>query len=166
MKRGLLAACVCGAVALAPASSAYAERALATCEIQGYASFSPHLAVLPTAGLEYNFHGSAVCETLPSREVLKGTVEAAGKETLSCSGSLTEEEGSGTLTFGELKLPFRLKFFAGTPGASDLAATFADGGVAVGSTEFLTSESPRAMSCFSGLGAHELQLKAEATGEM
>ncbi len=168
MRRAVLAATLCVvASVVAPIASASAERSSGRCVFEGTAVFSPtNLSILPQAGLHYEFDGTASCEVLPSREQRTGTVAARGAETLSCAGSLTEEEGSGTLTLGVVKLPFKLKFFAGSPGSTELAATFADGGVAVGAATFATSNSEPAAYCFSNEGAHELRLKAEAVGEL
>ena len=168
MKKLMLAASVCiAASAMAPVAPAGAEKPGGRCAIEGYATFGPtNLRVLPQANLAYHFTGSAVCETLPSREIRTGEATVEGAETLSCGGSLTEEEGTGTLTLGGLKVPFRLRFFGGSPGSTDLAATFSDGGVAVGSGTFLGSESEPASVCFSNEGAHQLLFKAVATGEL
>jgi hypothetical protein len=155
------------AVALTPIASANAERAAGRCTFEGRASFSPtNLKPLPTPKLGYEFHGPAECETLPARAILKGTVEAKGGETLSCAGSLGEGEGKGTLTLGTINFPFGLTFLSGGPGFTVLAAKFADGGVAVGSATFLGSKSEPAAECFALSGAHELQFKAVAVGEL
>jgi hypothetical protein len=159
-------ACV-AMLALAPVTSASAENAAGQCTIKGSAIFSPtNLKPLPTSKLGYEFHGSVECETLPSRELLTGTVEVEGEETLSCEGSLGEAEGKGTLTLGAMKLPFGLMFFSGGPGSTMLAAKFADGGVAVGSATFLDSSIEPATRCFALSGAHALEFKAAAVGEL
>jgi hypothetical protein len=168
MKKLMLAASLSiGAVAVAPIATASAERPAGRCTIEGRATFlKTNLNVIPTSKLGYEFHGSATCETLPGREIREGKVDAEGEETLSCAGSLGEAEGKGTLTFGEVKLPFGLTFFSGTPGSTALAAKFADGGVAVGSVTFLTSSSESAATCFTPGGSHYLQFKGAAVGEL
>jgi hypothetical protein len=168
MKRLLPVAGLCMAAFMgAPVASANAERAAARCTVEGRATFlKTNLGVIPTPKLGYEFHGPVRCEILPGRELREGTAEAEGEETLSCAGSLAEGEGKGTLTFGAIKLPFRLTFFSGTPGSTALAAKFADGGVAVGSVTFLGSESEPAATCFSLGGAHSLQFKGAAVGEL
>jgi hypothetical protein len=168
MKKLALMAILCsGAVVLAPIASANAERAAGRCTFEGRASFSPtNLKPVPTPNLGYEFHGSAECETLPAREIRKGTVEATGGETLSCAGSLGEGEGKGTLTLGTISLPFGLTFLSGGPGFTVLAAKFGDGGVAAGSATFLGSQSEAASTCFALSGAHQLEFKAVAVGEL
>lgn len=153
--------------ALAPVASASAERPTASCTAEGRATFlSNNLKLAPTPKLGYEFHGLVRCEVLPSREVREGKADAEGEETLSCAGSLGEGEGKGTLTFGEIKLPFGLTFFSGTPGSSALVVKFADGGVAVGGVTFLASNSEPAAACFSLGGAHYLQFKGATFGEL
>lgn len=153
--------------ALSPITSASAEKPLGRCVLAGYAIFSPtNLKSLPTQKLGYEFHGSAECETLPAKEVRSGTVLANGEETLSCAGSIAEAEGKGTLTLGGIGFPFGLRFFAGSPGSTQLAVRFADGGLAVGSATFLQSQSEPATQCFGLAGAHELQFKGQAIGEL
>lgn len=168
MKRVTTAAGLSLAVlALVPVASASAERSVASCTVEGRATFvSRNLNVIPTPKLGYEFHGPVRCELLPSREVREGKVDAEGQETLSCAGSLGEGEGKGTLTFSEVKLPFALTFFSGTPGSTALVAKFADGGVAVGTVTFLASNSEPAAACFSLGGAQYLQFKGAAFGEL
>jgi hypothetical protein len=168
MKRIMLAASLCAAAfAVAPVASASAERPAARCAFEGRATFlGTNLKVIPTHKLGYEFHGPVTCEILPGRDIREGKADAEGEETLSCAGSLGEGEGKGTLTFGEIKLPFGLTFFSGAPGATALAAKFADGGIAVGSVTFLGSNSEPAASCFNLRGAHELQFKGAAVGEL
>lgn len=168
MKRLMLAAILCvAAPVLLPATSASAERPSARCVVEGRATFlRTNLMVLPTPKLGYEFHGPVTCEILPTREIREGTADAEGQETLSCAGSLGEGEGKGTLTFGEIKLPFGLTFFSGAPGSTALAAKFADGGVAVGSVTFLGSNSEPAAECFTLGGAHTLRFKGAAVGEL
>jgi hypothetical protein len=163
----LIAGLCIAAFALAPVAVAGAERAEGRCTIEGYARFSPtYLSPIPTPKLGYEFHGSAECETLPSKEIRTGTVEAQGEETLSCAGSLGQGEGSGTLTLGGIKFPFGLTFIPAGPGSTGLAAKFKDGGVAVGSATFLGSSRESAFQCFVPKGAHELEFKGVAVGEL
>jgi hypothetical protein len=166
MKTMMLAAGMCAAaVLLAPIASASANTA-GKCTIEGSATFGPtNLKVLPTAKLGYEFHGGAECETLPAREVRKGTVEVSGAETLSCLGSLGGEESKGTLTLEGIKLPFGLTFLPEGPGSAGVAVEFADGGVALGSATFLASTGEPAEECFALSGAHTLEFKAAAAGE-
>jgi hypothetical protein len=168
MKRLLPVVGLCVAAFVgAPVASANAERAVARCTVEGRATFlRTNLGVLPTPKLGYEFHGPVTCEILPSREIRVGIADAEGEETLSCAGSLGEGGGKGTLTFGEVKLPFTLTFFSGAPGSTALAAKFADGGVAIGGVTFLGSESEPAAACFSLGGAHSLQFKGAAVGEL
>jgi hypothetical protein len=168
MKKLTLAATLCTvAFGLAPTASANAERAAGRCTIEGRARFSPtNLKPLPTPNLGYEFHGSAECQTVPAGELLTGTVEAKGGETLSCAGSISEGEGKGTLTLGGVNFPFGLTFLSGGPGFTALAAKFADGGLAVGNATFLNSQSEPASECFALGGAHELEFKAAAAGEL
>jgi hypothetical protein len=168
MKRLMLVAGLCAAAfALAPVASASAEPAAAKCIFEGRATFlQTNLKVIPTAKLGYEFHGTAKCEILPGGESREGKADAEGEETLSCAGSLGEGEGKGTLTFGEVKLPFGLRFYLGTPGSTAFAATFKDGGVALGSATFLTSNSEDPSECFMPGGAHFLQFKGAAVGEL
>jgi hypothetical protein len=168
MKKPTLVPILCiVAFVLAPIASAHAERAAGRCTIEGRATFSPtNLKPMPTPKLGYEFHGSAECETLPSREIRKGTVEATGGETLSCAGSISEGEGKGTLTLGAISFPFGLTFLSGGPGFTVLAAKFADGGLAVGTATFLDSQSEPASECFALGGAHQLEFKAVAVGEL
>jgi hypothetical protein len=168
MKRLMPMAGLCvAAFALAPIASASAERPAASCAFEGRATFlETNLKVIPTHKLGYEFHGSVRCELFPSREMREGKADAEGEETLSCAGSLGEGEGKGTLTFGEIKLPFGLTFFSGVPGSTALAAKFADGGVAVGGVTFLTSSSESAATCFTPGGSHYLQFKGAAIGEL
>jgi hypothetical protein len=119
-----------------------------------------------TPKLGYEFHGSAECETMPTREIRKGTAEAKGGETLSCAGSIGEGEGKGTLTLGTVSFPFGLTFLSGGPGFTVLVAKFADGGVATGTATFIGSKSEPASECFALSGAHELEFKAVAVGEL
>jgi hypothetical protein len=168
MKRLMPLAGLCiAAFLLAPVASASAERPAARCTFEGRATFlGTNLKVIPTPRLGYEFHGPVTCEMLPSREIREGKADAEGEETLSCAGSLGEGEGKGTLTFGEIKLSFGLAFFSGTPGATALAAKFADGGVAVGSVTFLGSNSEPAATCFSLGGAQYLEFIGTAVGEL
>jgi hypothetical protein len=168
MKRIVLVSGLClAALLLAPVASAGAERPSADCVFAGKATFlKKNLKALPTSKLGYEFHGTAKCEMLPGREIREGEVSAEGEETLSCAGSLGEGEAKGVLTFGEVKLPFGLQLFGGTPGSTALAATFKDGGVAAGSATFLTSTSEEPAECFALGGAHELHFKGAAAGEM
>jgi hypothetical protein len=168
MKKLMLVASLCvAALVLAPMTSANAERAAGRCTIEGSATFSPtNLKPVPTAKLGYEFHGSAECETLPSTEIRRGTVEAKGGETLSCAGSISEGEGRGTLTLGTISFPFGLTFLSGGPGFTVIVAKFGDGGVAVGTATFLGSKSEPASECFALRGAHELEFKAVAVGEL
>jgi hypothetical protein len=168
MNKLVLAAGLCAmALVLTPLTSASAEESSGRCIIEGAATFSGgHLKPVPTSNLGYEFRGSAECETLPTREVRKGTVEVTGKETLSCAGSLGEAEGEGTLTLGGVKFPFGLTFVAGGPGSTMLLAKFANGGVAVGTATFLKSVVEPASQCFLPGGAAELEFKAVATGEL
>jgi hypothetical protein len=168
MKKLVLAASLCiGAFVLAPIASASAERAEGKCTITGSAIFSPgNLKVVPTPKLGYEFSGSVVCETLPAREVRKGTVEVHGEETLSCAGAIGETEAKGTMTLGGIKLPFGLTFISGAPGSTLLAAKFPDGGIAVGSATFLDSTIEPAEQCFVLKGAHALEFTAAAVGEL
>jgi hypothetical protein len=168
MRQLVLVTSTCVAMlAFAPVTSASAENAAGRCTIEGSAIFSPtNLKPLPTSKLGYEFHGSVECETLPSRELRKGTVVVEGEETLSCEGSLGEAEGKGTLTLGGVELPFGLTFFSGGPGSTMLAAKFADGGVAVGSATFLDSSIEPASRCFALSGAQALEFKAVAIGEL
>ena|ERR1700737_3131319 len=167
MKRLMLVASLCiGVLVLTPVASANAERAAGRCTIEGLATFLKiYLKPIPTK-LGYEFEGSAVCETFPGGEIREGRVEVKGEETLSCSGSLGEAEGKGTLTFGAIKLPFGLTFFSGTPGSTALVAKFADGGIAAGSATFLTSKSEEPSECFMLGGAHYLRFKGVAVGEL
>jgi len=154
------------AVFVMPAGSASAEKSSGTCRIHGTATFgAQHLQVLP-AHLGYEFLGSANCEFLPGRELLKGSVEAHGEESLSCAGSLGEAEGKGTLTLGGIKFPFGLTFVVGTPGSTGLIAKFENGGVAMGSANFLLSEADPAADCFFVGGAAKLEFDAVAVGEL
>ncbi len=163
----LVASLSIAASGLAPIASASAERPAGRCTIEGAATFGPqNLKPLPTPKLSYEFHGWVVCETLPTREVRKGTVEVAGEETLSCAGSISEAEGKGTMTLGGIKFPFGLTFFSGTPGSTVLAAKFPDGGVAVGSANFAQSTIEPASQCFVPGGAHALEFTAAAVGEL
>jgi hypothetical protein len=168
MKRLMLATALSiTAVVIAPVTSASAEKASGTCTFSGTATFlTKNLKVIPTPNLGYEFEGSAKCEVLPSREIREGTLRAEGAETLSCSGSLGEAEGKGNLTFGELKLPFSLRFFLGSPGSTAFAATFADGSVALGTATFLTSKSEEPSECFMLKGAHLLHFIGAAVGEL
>jgi hypothetical protein len=165
MNKLVLAAGLCVAAFVVASTTASAENASGRCKIEGSATFSPtHLKPLPTPKLGYEFYGYAECETLPAREIRKGTVEVHGEETLSCAGSLGEAEGKGTLTLGGVKFPFGLTFVSGAPGYSGLVARFADGGVAVGGASFLLSTIEPASQCFFPGGTSALEFKAVATG--
>jgi hypothetical protein len=168
MRQLMLCASLCiAALVLAPITSASAEKPAGRCTIEGTAAFSPtNLRPVPTPKLGYEFEGLAECETFPGREIRTGTVEAHGEETLSCAGSITEAEGKGTLTLGGVKLPFGLTFFSGGPGSTVLAVKFDDGGVAVGSASFLDSSIEPATQCFALSGAHALEFKGVAIGEL
>jgi hypothetical protein len=156
-----------GVFVLTPVVSANAERAASTCTFEGLATFlKTNLKPIPTPKQGYEFEGSAVCQTLPSREIHEGRVEVKGEETLSCSGSLGEAESKGTLTLGGIKLPFGVTFLSGGPGSTTLLAKFADGGIAVGSATFLTSKSEEPSECFMLGGAHYLRFKGAAVGEL
>jgi hypothetical protein len=167
MKRLLLLTSLCiAAFVLMPLAAASAEKIEARCTAEGTAVFTPGtLTSIPTSN-PYEFHGPAVCETLPGKEVRTGTVEVKGQETLSCAGSLGETEGKGTLTLGALKLSFGVTFFLGTPGSTALVAKFGDGGLAIGSATFLGSHSEEASQCFTPKGARYLEFKVAAVGEL
>jgi hypothetical protein len=168
MKKPVLAAGLClAALATLPVTPASAERPSARCSSEGYASFSGgNLTPVPSPGLSYEFHGPVECEMLPSREIRKGTVVVSGTETLSCAGALGEAEGTGTLTFGAITLPFHLTFFSGSPGSTMLAAKFADGGMAIGGATFLDSAGQPVQQCFMPEGVSELEFKVVASGEL
>jgi hypothetical protein len=164
MNRLVLAAGLCVVAFVVASTPASGENASGRCLIEGSATFSAtHLKPVPSK-LGYEFRGSAECETLPGREIRKGTVEVHGEETLSCAGSLGEAEGKGTLTLAGVKFPFGLTFVSGAPGYSGLVARFADGGVAVGGASFLLSTIEPASQCFFPGGASALEFKAVATG--
>jgi hypothetical protein len=166
MRKLALGWCLLLAVIVTAAGSAIAEGSSGTCKIHGTATFgAPHLQALP-AQLGYEFSGSANCEFLPGRELLKGIVEAHGQEALSCAGSLGESEGKGTLTLAGTKFPFGLTFVAGMPGSTGLIAKFENGAVAVGSAGFLLSAADPAADCFLVGGAAKLEFDAVAAGEL
>jgi hypothetical protein len=150
---------------LAQTASANANVA-GRCSIAGLATFGPtNLKVLPTPKLGYEFEGSAVCETVPMKEVRTGSVEVRGEDTLSCFGSLGSEESQGTLTLAGIKFPFGLTFLSAGPGSAGVSVKFADGGVAVGTATFLASRGEPAEECFASTGARALEFKAVAVGE-
>ncbi len=167
MRRMVLVGTACvAAAALAPVAQANAERPLGKCTIKGIAIFNPvSLTVVPTSNLGYEFVGTAACETTGG-EPRTGNVYVKGAETLSCAGALGETEGKGTFTVGGVKFPFGLTFLTGAPGSTTLIVKFADGGVAVGSANFLKSEEELAYRCFAAGGAHELEFVGAAAGEL
>jgi len=156
--------CVVAALLL-PVASANAQRTTANCTVHGIAVFGPeNLKALPEP-LAYEFHGSAVCETLPAKGTLEGTVAVEGTEKLSCFGSLGGGENKGKLTVGGVEFPFHVTFVSGAPGSTAMAVSFEDGGVGTGSATFLGSQSERATQCFLFKGAHTLEFEAVASGE-
>ena len=167
MKRLALVSGLCAAAfALAPIAPASAEAESGRCTIEGSATFMKEALRAVPANLSYEFEGAAKCETLPGKEIRKGTVVVKGEETLSCAGSLGEAEGQGTLTLGGIKLPFGLTFFGGTPGATGLIVKFSGGGTAVGTATFLGSTIEPATACFVPSGASRLEFTAVAVGEL
>jgi hypothetical protein len=162
MRRFLIASAALAAFVVIPVASASAANTVSgECTLNGTATFSSALGLVPGSN-SFNFSGSGNCSgTLNGAPITNApaSASASGSGTLGCSAS--EGTGAGTLTANGTSVGFTFTL-VGTASEVELLLTGNSGGAGVGHATFATGGTA-GLGCASGVTSLPFTVAATAT---